>query len=170
MREPVPRRLRGIQGQVSRDLQRTAVDHAADLLLRAGVDTRGDLVTSVGGQRQAIGPLMFVDLPASATSKLKFGNVAGATKFIPWREGSLMGLGLSLDIVTAGEALTFQVLKNATVIDTVVIALGVKKREKLWDKDLFTFLPEDEIEVQAVTSAAWTATTADVVAWLEPEM
>lgn len=152
-----PRRFEGAEGQHLRQLGQAIDQNASDL---KALSTK---------QREAIGPYQFIDIPASATSVLKLANITGATKALAVRAGSLVGFGAILSANAAGEALRIEVLVNGTIVSTVYMKSGTAKVTQTWATSIHKLKVEDELEVQVKTTAAWTATTADITAWLEVE-
>ena len=156
-------------------LARVVNEHGRLLDLRAETDVKGDIVADTG-HRMAIGPLARSDLVASQTYVLHWANQSAIVgTFAPWRSGSIVGISVWLSGAVAGAGppatvLQVRILRGATVIDTVTLAVGATKASRVYAQNKLSFATDDILGVQAITDASWTTVGSDIVVWLGVEM
>ena len=113
--------------------------------------------------------------PASATPVQAYVSGVSAlttTGFVATRAGSLVGLSASLSGAAAGSNLIVGVYKNGTILDAltiVTLASGTSdtKKNGTFTAGAYTFVAGDVIDVRVRSGSGWSATTADLAAFVE---
>lgn len=114
--------------------------------------------------------------PASSTPvQLQWCAVStlSTANFVANRSGSIVGIGGHLSVAAAGSTAIIGVYKNGTIVNaaaiTTIAALGTENYATFAAGD-YTFVPGDNLDIRIRTGSGWSATTADIAAYIELEL
>lgn len=135
------------------------------------VTANGDLNSSIGGMKMAVGTFTTTNQTTSASAvAAKLCGVAGMTQIVMPYAGSIIAIGAKANAnITAGTA-RFSVSKNgATVFSAVNADTTVSVVYGSQPKDTDTFAAGDTIGVKVTTSASYAPTSLEwvIVPWIE---
>lgn len=114
--------------------------------------------------------------PANSTPvQLSWCGVStlGAATYIANRSGSVVGIGGVLTAAAAGSTAILGVYKNGSLVNAAAIttvALTSLTSYATFAAGTYTFVPGDNLTIAIRTGSGWSATTADLAAYLELEL
>jgi hypothetical protein len=116
-----------------------------------------------------VGPWFKNTIPAGATEDLQIVNAVATEWFTAHRSGSIVGYSFSLSDDAAGSDLTININKNGDTIHTAVIKTSDDYPEalKTVPPGVLRFQEGDDLTIEYVTDGSWSATSEDLICWLE---
>jgi hypothetical protein len=124
-----------------------------------------------GESRQPIGPWEYDNIAANLSAQQVMLAASANTigRWYVWRAGSVTAWQVVLNAAAAGATLTIQIFKNGVAWITTTITVGNTFSRVSMDKVSYTFQDGDYLDLRISTPSGWTATTVDLVSFVEVE-